>query len=240
MDAHTCTWAPQACSLGSRQAAASSLPAPTCLSRWTRASPGPVQGLLCFAVFRSLAFKISPKGDSDDGLSSTVSGSSIQLSPGPPPPTSVSDPNSHPAGSPSLLSAPHSPAGSKPRLSPWTLWAHLSLPEPFWTTWNPPSDPPRVSITSSQLPATWTDASLRPPLAQQTHTSGCSHTPQSCLHRSAFLSGPSSSSPPHTHPHCLILLQPASRHPRALSPPRKTPSIPVPGVVPDTRKAPST
>lgn len=84
----------------------------------------------------------------------------------------MSDPNSHPAGSPSLLRAPHSPAGSKPRFSPWTLQAHLSLPEPFWTRWNhSPFRSPRVSITSSQPPATWTDASLHPPLAQQTHPS---------------------------------------------------------------------
>ena len=84
-----------------------------------------------------------------------------------------------------------------------------------------PSDPPRVSITSSQPHATWIDASLRPPRAQQTHTSGCSRTPQSRLHLSAFLSGPTSSSPPSQ---CLILLQPASCRPGALSPPRKTPS----------------
>ena len=65
----------------------------------------------------------------------------------------MSDPNSHPAGSPSLLSAPHSPAGSKPRLSLWTLWAHLSLPEPFWTRWNPPSDSPGCpSHQANRLP----------------------------------------------------------------------------------------
>lgn len=49
--------------------------------------------------------------------------------------------------------------------------------------------------------------------------------------------------PPHLPPtpqQCLILLQPASRHPGALCPPRKTPSIPMPRVVPDARKVPST
>lgn len=74
VDAHTCTQAPQACSPGSRRATASSLPIPTVIPGGRRKPRALLRGLLCFAVFRSLAFKISPKDDSNnDGLSSTGS-----------------------------------------------------------------------------------------------------------------------------------------------------------------------
>lgn len=67
-------------------------------------APGLALGLLGFAAFGSPAFKIPPKEDCNcDGLappSLEAPDPAIQVPPGPPP-TSVSNPNMHPAGSPS-------------------------------------------------------------------------------------------------------------------------------------------
>lgn len=154
----------------------------------------------------------------------------------------MSDPSRPPARSPfsSVHPTPqlNQTPGSLPGHSGHTFhspsWNHQMESLPLQI---PPGYP---SHQANRLPPGLTLPSALPLLSR--HTLPAAAAPLSLASTSAPFS-----LVPHPPPHlpptpqqCLILLQPASRLPGALSPPRKTPSIPMPRVVPDARKVPST